>query len=361
MFNNFLRIVSIVFVLALTACATPDTVSPTITDAEIEREKELQKELVINQAIKEEIAVYEIGYPILKANADICPEQGYDSGFAVWNKYDFPSSEYYFAQKTFGLSGAMEVQYVLPGKPADIAGLKKGDVITNVNGTAIPSGKKARKTIAKEINDSEDRILKLTVLRGGKEIPITVNRDKSCKYHLIYDSSANEVNAYADGENITIARGMYRFADDNELALVIAHELAHNIMGHIDKMKHNAAGAGIAGLAIDLLAAYYGVNTGGEFTNHGLKLGSQAYSIEFEKEADYVAMYILAKAGYDTSGVANFWRRMVSENNSGSIKSSWSHPSTPERFLAIEKTHKEIMAKKATGNPLTPNLASSGE
>lgn len=40
------------------------------------------------------------------------------------------------------------------------------------------------------------------------------------------------------------------------------------------------------------------------------------------------------------------------------IKSSHlaSHPATPERFVALEETVKEIKAKKAAGKPLVPNL-----
>ena len=42
--------------------------------------------------------------------------------------------------------------------------------------------------------------------------------------------------AFADGTKVFLTRGMMRFAQsDEELALVVAHETAHNIMGHIDK------------------------------------------------------------------------------------------------------------------------------
>ena len=55
------------------------------------------------------------------------------------------------------------------------------------------------------------------------------------------------------------------------------------------------------------------------------------------------------------AGVANFWRRMATED-AASVTARQSHPTTPERFLAIEKTYAEISAKKKAHKPLVPNF-----
>jgi predicted Zn-dependent protease len=48
-------------------------------------------------------------------------------------------------------------------------------------------------------------------------------------------SESDAVNAFADGEKVVITKGMMRFVEnDRELSLVIAHEMAHNAMGHTD-------------------------------------------------------------------------------------------------------------------------------
>lgn len=344
--------------LILTSCATPTSMLPKSTSEEVEREVIIQKQMVIKQATEEEVKVYKIAYPILKSNVSLCPEKGYRSGFNVWNKHQFPWGERTFVEEHLGIGDALQVRYVLPKTAASRAGLKKGDVILSVNDTTIPEGKNALKTITMELNkQKENRTLKLTILRNNTEKNVTIKRDRSCDYGFVYLPQDNRVNAFADGKNIYMTRGMYRFAkNNNELALVIAHELGHNAMDHIKKKEANAALAGFAGLMVDLLAASQGVNTQGEFTNQAIGLGAGAYSVEFEQEADYVGMYILAKSGRDTSQVTNFWRRMAAENNSGSITTGGTHPSTPERFLAIEKTHKEIAKKRAAGKALVPNL-----
>ena len=69
-------------------------------------------------------------------------------------------------------------------------------------------------------------------------------------------------------KRIIITKGMMRFAQqDQELALVVAHELGHNLMGHLDKKKTNH----MLGTIIDLAAAANGVSTRGTFANMGAK------------------------------------------------------------------------------------------
>jgi predicted Zn-dependent protease len=117
------------------------------------------------------------------------------------------------------------------------------------------------------------------------------------------------------------------------------------------------AGAGI-GLVFDILAAVAGVNTGGDFMRIGAGAGAGAFSQDFEAEADYVGVYLMARGGYDIGLAPNFWRRMA-VIHPGSIKTNHSstHPSAPERFVALEGAVGEIRAKLAAGKPLTPEVA----
>jgi len=126
-------------------------------------------------------------------------------------------------------------------------------------------------------------------------------------------------------------------------------------MNHIDAKKTNA-GLGMAiGLLLDVGAAVAGVNTQGGFTDAGGKLGAQAFSVDFENEADYVGLYFMANANYKIDNVAVFWRRMAQENPSA-ISLSSTHPSTSERFVSIEKTIAEIKQKQLNNKPLKPEM-----
>lgn len=164
------------------------------------------------------------------------------------------------------------------------------------------------------------------------------------------------VNAFADGEKIVVNPAMMRFArDDNELAFVLAHELAHNILRHPQSTQTNAMAGGIVGLLVDSLAASQGVNTQGAFSNIGMNTAVLRYSSAFEAEADYVGLYIMANAGLDYANAANFWRRM-SVRDTDAIYTSTTHPSNPERFVAMQKTTNEINDKKARRLPLLPEI-----
>ncbi len=85
------------------------------------------------------------------------------------------------------------------------------------------------------------------------------------------------------------------------------------------------------------------------------KTGGGAFSKGFEFEADYASLYIAARAGHDVKSAPNFWRRMAAEHPKSLEKGFLaSHPSTPERFVAMEKTIQEIKEKQKLGKPLIP-------
>jgi predicted Zn-dependent protease len=199
------------------------------------------------------------------------------------------------------------------------------------------------------IKTSESPVTYLKIKRNQQLINLTINQERICGYPVVLADS-DSVNAYADGKRIIITKGMLRFArNDQDLSLVIAHELGHNLMGHLDKKQSNS----MLGTLLDLAAAANGINTRGTFGN----AGASAFSQDFEAEADYVALYYMNAAGLPLEGVANFWREMAAEHpRSIGSNHSASHPATSERFLAISKTIEEINNKIAAGEPLTPNL-----
>lgn len=167
-------------------------------------------------------------------------------------------------------------------------------------------------------------------------------------------NGSDQLNAFADGKNVFIARGMMRFAqDDTELALVVSHEMAHNSMLHMKAKTTNY----VLGTVLDILiTATTGVNTQGGFGN----MAASRYSQEFEAEADYVGLYMMAAAGKNIDSAPKFWRRMAAAHPTGiEADYSSSHPSTAYRLLALEETVKEIKLKKETGASLTPEMKKS--
>lgn len=179
--------------------------------------------------------------------------------------------------------------------------------------------------------------------------------NQACSYEIGL-ADQDVLNAWADGKGVYITPKMVSFAkNDEELANVLAHEYAHNILRHPQSTGQNAAAGAIGGMLLDVLANSQGYDTGGQFSKIGGNIGQYHYSVAFEKEADYVGQYVLARAGYNPAGADDFWRRFSIQDPNG-LYGSRSHPSNPERTLAMQKTAQEIAAKKASGQPLLPNL-----
>jgi predicted Zn-dependent protease len=195
----------------------------------------------------------------------------------------------------------------------------------------------------------------LTVKRGDSVSTVLIPMDTVCNYGVVVQKD-DALNAFADGNTIYVTSAMMRFATEPaEIETVVAHEIAHNAMGHIDAKKRNAAVAGLFGVLLDVAAASQGVNTGGEYTKQMAALGAMTFSQDFEREADYVGLYIMARANEPVTSSANLWRRMATESP-GSIKFASSHPTTVERYVRLEAAAAEIEQKRTTGEPLVPEL-----
>lgn len=84
------------------------------------------------------------------------------------------------------------------------------------------------------------------------------------------------------------------------LILVVGHELAHANLDHLNKRRANAVIGWIGGVAADA-----GIMLGGMSSALSRVLtqaGARAFSVAFEREADYVGAYYAARAGYDLTG-----------------------------------------------------------
>lgn len=345
-----------VCLLALAGCAKTTTLRPQITDPQVRAEQITQLTMVEREKVKQRTRFQRVGYKVLKDNVDHCPKKNMQSGFWVWQNVTEDELLSDVLANEYDLNADVRVSYVVPKSAAAKAGIRAGDVIVSVNGQDVVSGAKGMQVYSGQRQLALDEMT-LSVSRDGQARDIRIQNEEVCAYGLGYRGDNGTVNAFADGNNIVMTHGMMKFLEsDTELALVVSHELAHNTMGHIEKKKANAMGAGAGGLVVDILFAAAGVNTQGAFSKMAAGAGAGAYSSDFEGEADYVGMYYLAKGGYKTQNVADFWRRMAVENDSKGVTHSRSHPTSAERFLAMNETHAEIEAKREKKEPLLPNM-----
>ncbi|TNE25781.1 MAG: hypothetical protein EP349_10485 [Alphaproteobacteria bacterium] len=339
-------------------CAAPYSVPPQVNAQAVQQETLEQKKLLYKRAEQDNDRVARIAFPLMTANTAFCGRNvvAFD-GLSGWTLDAFPPQEQQMARQLFGLGAEVTLSQVVKGSPGDKAGLRKGDVLVSVNGVRLMTGRQGLKQASDLMQQAGLRPSQIHFMRGGKIANTTLTPVQSCAFSVYIDQKASNLNAYADGQNIVVSRGMMRFVEsDTELALVIAHELAHNAMGHVDKKKNNALTGALGGLAIDALLGAAGVSTGGQFGQVGMQAGAMSYSVAFEQEADYIGMYFMERAGFDTANVATFWRRMAVEQGNAAIQIRSTHPTSPERFVAISRTHEEIQTKRKRGQALAPNM-----
>lgn len=178
-----------------------------------------------------------------------------------------------------------------------------------------------------------------------------------CDFEVVLDAREKGLNAHADGQRVVVYPAMVDFArNDNHLAFVISHEFAHSIMQHVASQQKNVAIGGILGSLGDAFAQSQGYDTGGSLGKIGAQQALLRYSPRFEDEADYIGLYILARAGFNIDEAPGFWRAM-SIQAPQAVYTTTTHPNNPSRTLAMQKTVAEIKAKQQAGQPLVPNLA----
>lgn len=336
----------------MTACAAPQTRQVEVDDRANQEEMRLQNALAFEGLLSDDLRLQKIAANLKLKAASLCGNLVSNGvGFYALNQDMLPEQFREAAKAQVHVGLRPRVLAVYPGSAAEEAGFQVEDEIIAINDWIIPHGDKAAKTVAEKTDAllKDGKLLNFKIDRKGMEQTLALVPRKECGIPVVLNES-DELNAFADGKNVFITRGMMRFAQsDTELALVVSHEMAHDTMEHMKAKTTNY----ILGTLVDILFAGAGANTQGAFGN----LAAGAYSQEFEAEADYVGMYIMAAAGQDLDSAPKFWRRLAAAHP-GSIKANYSstHPSSAYRLLALDKTVQEIKDKQARGATLTPEM-----
>lgn len=345
-----------VVALFLVSCAAPRAKTPDIGEAEVKQEQKRQRMLVIESNIQDQARLMDVMYDIIKRTTSFCENRAMFSGFFFVAKGFYKDEEYREAAvELFDLRDHPKVAHVVPHSPAEKAGMREGDEIVLVEGKLVPNKPEEMKEMIESLPRSRGSI-SMTVNRDGTPISIEIEQLVCCNYGVQLVPK-EQINAATDGERIYVTKGLLRFVrNDTELAAIISHEMAHCVRGHVEMRRANQFAGGFVGLLLDVASVIVGV--GGPFPGFydiGWDIGKLAYSKSMEREADYVSLYIMAVAGYDYNAAPNFYRRLASADPKSIEKSfARTHPSSPERFIAMEKAVKEINDKKSKGLPFIP-------
>jgi predicted Zn-dependent protease len=152
------------------------------------------------------------------------------------------------------------------------------------------------------------------------------------------------VNAWTDGETVAITRGMMRFLkSDDELAIVLAHEMAHAYRGHMAYLRTKQA----VGLLLGIPAAIFGGQAAGQLVTLLVEAATKKFDRDQEREADLFGLIWVHKSGFDPGLAKDLFRRMAIEMPESTEQGFLSsHPTSAERFLSIERIAETLQQGK---------------
>ncbi len=202
------------------------------------------------------------------------------------------------------------------------------------------------KQLAQEVERSskliDDPVITEYVNRVGQNL--VRNSDAKVPFTIkVIDS--DEVNAFAlPGGFFYVNSGLIlRAQEESELAGVMAHEIAHVCARHGTKQATKGDIIQIASIPAMIMLPYgwagYGIYQGMNFL---IPMTFLKFSRDAEREADFLGLQYMYKAGYDPNSYVTFFERIQADEKRrpGTIGKAFStHPPTQDR---IENTQKEI-------------------
>lgn len=161
---------------------------------------------------------------------------------------------------------------------------------------------------------------------------------------------SQEVNAFCmPGGKVVVFTGLLPTArDDNGLAVVMGHEIAHAVAKHGNERMSQALAMQVGGVALGVAMANESVQHRQLWMMAYGMGASVGYMLPFsrlhEKEADHLGLIFMALAGYDPRAAVDFWQRMTEKKGGKNPPELLStHPSDQTRIEAIREFIPEAM------------------
>lgn len=270
-----------------------------------------------------------IGRRLAKGGAGLCRGAVSNPGWTIGDAEQYRPELRDEVRTGLRLGDYPTIVAVQPESAAAQAGVQAGDEIVAVGEALLPAAS-ARASRARQASIETALFAgrrEVTVRRQGQEVALTLAAEPGCASEFLIGRERGLRAASSDGARVVVSAEIIDFAaNDDELALAAAHELAHNILGHNK--------------------GYAAQRAAGEDR-------SGARSRDRELEADRWALYLMARAGYDVSIAPGFWRRWGPKTGFG-VFSDGTHPGWRERAKRAEAEIARIKAQQAAGQAPAP-------
>lgn len=270
--------------------------------------------------IEQDLRLATIGYRLAWANAPFCAQKSRELGWVLHDEQQYPDKQAAAAAFTFRLP--VSAAAIVEGAPADRAGMRVGDGLAafnddirvwNESGQSKANGRRLEPVLDAIGHDLATTAPIEVVMDTAQGIRVfKLDPPAVCTSRFWVDVRDSK-DAGADGMKVRITSGMMQFvADDNELAAVVAHEFAHNILGHRARLD-------------------------------AVKRGKTKAILATEIEADRLSVWLMSNAGYDPTAALRFTERYGRKYGLG-IFSEGTHLRWKNR-VKLMQAEIELMAK----------------
>ncbi len=199
---------------------------------------------------------------------------------------------------------------------------------------------------AKVITETKDANRVKTI--GSKIAKVANRSDFNWEFNLVQNDA---LNAFClPGGKVVVYTGILKVArNDDQLATVISHEIAHALARHgAERMSSSMVQQGVQALGNVVLAV--GAPEYQNIFNQTYGIGTQVgvmlpYGRMQESEADEIGIYLMNKAGYNVHESLKFWENMSDGKKETSDFLS-THPSSTTRIKDLEKVIAKVQAGK---------------
>lgn len=284
-----------------------------------------------------DMRVARIGWGLATANAALCDRIEAGTGLQLHTLDQFDAGARESARAHFGFASPVAIEGVIPGSPADKAGLRQDDSLVRLGTVDIATlpGKPGTtdRLVAAQLaiaNLSPVSAITVDAIRAGQPVRVTIEPVAACKSRFELELNGS-FSASADGAMVQIGSGFLDDYADDQLAAVIAHEFSHNILHHRDRLEARGVDYGIL--------SGFGANV--------------KYFRQTEVQADLLSVYLLGNAGYPMRASIDFWKHF-GPSKAGGILRSRSHPAWRDRVATLEA--EVAKAEAVSARPVMPAL-----
>jgi beta-barrel assembly-enhancing protease len=252
-----------------------------------------------------DLRVGTLAYRLATASVSRCEKTVRLTGVLLQDLAQFSGADRAAAAQFFGLGTMPAITAIIPDSAAAHAGVKTGDVVRAVNGTDVPpsGAKTGYERIAAIEAQFEAGPVTLKIERDGYSRSFLIEGARACASR-VQVVPGRKLNASADGIYVQLSSTVAEYAaNDSELASIIAHEMAHNILGHSARL--DAQGRSTKNIRVT------------------------------EIEADMLSVALVKGAGFDPHAPARFWARFGKKTGAG-IFSDGTHQRTKARVAMLE-------------------------